>query len=294
MSDLPGGRPRPGPRPRPSARPSPRPRVAGSRRDRDEVGAAGTADEALTDDAAADASAVDGAGSADASPPTADRVEPSARKSAVPAARKSTPKPEPTKPSAKAAPKSASRSAGTAAPRRRRSPLVAVLALLCVLALAGAGWLFWERMNPRYVDESVFTATEAGVQALYAYDYRDSEGSVQRKLDVLTGGLREQYETDLSQGGIIQTYEQVSATTSYEVLDVGLQRINDAQDTATLVVFGQYVVKSVNTGEQAAPEGSECQVTPDGAQSCTQTVQVSVVQVDGEWKIDELTLLTTS
>ena len=32
--------------------------------------------------------------------------------------------------------------------------------------------------------------------------------------------------------------------------------------------------KSVNTGEQAAPEGSECQVTPDGAQSCTQTVQM--------------------
>jgi co-chaperonin GroES (HSP10) len=140
----------------------------------------------------------------------------------------------------------------------------------------------------------VFAATEAGVQALYAYDYRDSEGSVQRKLDVLTGELREQYENDLAQGGIIQTYEQVSATTSYEVLDVGLQRINDAQDTATLVVFGQYVVKSVNTGEQAAPEGSECQVTPDGAQSCTQTVQVSVVRVDGEWKIDELTLLTTS
>ncbi len=35
-------------------------------------------------------------------------------------------------------------------------------------------------------------------------------------------------------------------------------------------------------------------MTPEGAQSCTQTVQVGVVQVDGEWKIDELTLLTTS
>jgi hypothetical protein len=61
-----------------------------------------------------------------------------------------------------------------------------------------------------------------------------------------------------------------------------------------VVVFGEYVVKSVNTGEQAAPEGSECTVTADGGQSCTQTVQVEITNVDGAWKIDELTLLTTS
>jgi hypothetical protein len=174
------------------------------------------------------------------------------------------------------------------------SALVLVLALLCVLAAAGAGVLLWQRLSPGYVDSSVFSATRSGVQALYAYDYRDSKGSVQRKLDVLTGDLRDQYEQDLGQGGIIDTYEQVSATTSYEVLDVGLQQVNDAQDTATLVVFGQYVVQSVNTGDQAAPQGSECQVTPDGAQSCTQTVQVRITKVDGDWKIGELTLLTTS
>jgi hypothetical protein len=36
------------------------------------------------------------------------------------------------------------------------------------------------------------------------------------------------------------------------------------------------------------------EVRSDGAQSCTQTVQVGLSKVDGEWKIDELTLLTTS
>jgi hypothetical protein len=177
---------------------------------------------------------------------------------------------------------------------RRLPALALVLALLCALAAAGAGVLLWQRLNPAYVDSSVFAATRNGVRALYAYDYRDSEGSVQGKLDVLTGDLRDQYEKDLGQGGIIDTYEQVSATTSYEVLDVGLQQVNDAQDTATLVVFGQYVVESVNSGDQPAPEGSECQVTPDGAQSCTQTVQVHVTKVKGDWKISELTLLTTS
>jgi len=169
-----------------------------------------------------------------------------------------------------------------------------VLAVACLLSAAGGGWLVWQRLHPRYVDASVFSAARSGVEALYAYDYQDSDGSIARKLDVLTGDLKDQYRTDLSTGGIIDTYEQVSATTSYDVAEVGLQRINGAQDQATVVVFGQYVVKSVNSGTQQAPSGSECTVTEDGAQACTQTVQVTLTQVSGDWKISELTLLTSS
>jgi hypothetical protein len=171
---------------------------------------------------------------------------------------------------------------------------VVVLALLCTLAAAGAGVLLWQRLHPASVDSSIFAAARSGIEAVYAYDYKDSEGSIKGKLAVLTGDLREQYEQDLTQGGIIDTYEQVSATTRYEVLDVGLKNVNKAQDTATLVVFGQYVVESVNSGTQPAPEQSGCQVTPGGAQSCTQTVRVTLMDVDGAWKISELTLLTTS
>jgi hypothetical protein len=198
-------------------------------------------------------------------------------------------------PTGRPKPPRASKPARAAAPTRRsRRGLALVLALLCLAAAAGGGVLLWQRLDPRYVDPTVFAAARDGVEAVYAYDYKDSDGSVQRKLAVLTGALHDQYAKDLAQGGIIDTYEQVSATTSYDVLDVGLQQINDAQDTATLVVFGQYVVKSVNSGKSDAPSGSECQVTSDGAQSCTQTVQVGLTKVDGEWKIDELTLLTTS
>jgi hypothetical protein len=178
--------------------------------------------------------------------------------------------------------------------RRRVSALVLVLALLCALAAAAAGVLLRQRLNPASVDSSIFAAARSGIEAVYAYDYQDSEGSIEGKLAVLTGDLREQYEQDLTQGGIIDTYEQVSATTRYEVLDVGLKHVNEAQDTATLVVFGQYVVESVNSGTQPAPEQSGCQVTPGGAQSCTQTVRVTLVDVEGEWKISELTLVTTS
>jgi hypothetical protein len=268
MADIPEDstsdeRPRPSPRPRPGAtpRPTPRPRVAGSRREREEAAAA----------------------AGRTARPTA---------TARPAARATTK----TAPAASAARKrGADPTPAAAATARRKAPaLVLALVVLCVLAAAGGGLLLWQRLHPSHVDPSIFSAARSGVQALYAYDYKDSEGSVRRKLDVLTGDLRDQYEKDLGQGGIIDTYEQVSATTSYEVLDVGLQQVNDAQDTATVVVFGEYVVKSVNSGDQAAPEGSECRVTADGGQSCTQTVQVRITKVDGDWKINELTLLTTS
>jgi hypothetical protein len=161
-----------------------------------------------------------------------------------------------------------------------------------VLAAGAGGYLLWQRLDPPTVNASVFSATRAAAEALYAYDYKDSKGSVQRKLAVLTGDLRDQYKKDLSQGGIIDSAEQVSATTHLDVLDIGLQQINDAQDAATLVVFGNYVTKSVNTGSQAAPQGSACQVTPDGAQSCREIMRVHVLRVDGDWKIDEVTVLT--
>jgi hypothetical protein len=86
----------------------------------------------------------------------------------------------------------------------------------------------------------------------------------------------------------------VSATTRYDVAEIGLQQVNASQDSATVVVFGQYVVKSVNTGGRQAPSGSECTVTDDGAQACTQTVQMTLTKVAGDWEISALTLLTTS
>ncbi len=271
MTDTPDERPRPTPRPRPgpAARPSPRPRVAGSRRDREEREALVAAETAAPRPASRRASSAPVPGDDDV----------------------------PSRPRTSRAHRATSRAASSStasSPRPRRRAGALVLALLCLLTAAGAGFLLWQRLNPSYVDTSVLAATRSGVEALYAYDYQDSEGSVERKLAVLTGELREQYEADLSQGGILDTYEQVSATTSYEVVDVGLQRINEAQDTATLVVFGRYVAKSATSGQEPAPEGSECEVSPDGAQACTQTVQVGVVKVEGDWKISELTLLTTS
>ncbi|MGY1758919.1 hypothetical protein [Geodermatophilus sp. SYSU D00879] len=319
MSETPGERPRPTPRPRADRpRPSPRPRVAGSRRDREEPRAQAAPEATVTVAPGAEAPVTEAPAAVTPAAEAATAATTARRRArpgplggdtaAVSLAEAPAPAPDGTG-GAGTADEDAPARHGARRPRagrpartvagpsprpRRRLPVVAVLAVLCVLAAGLVGLLAWQRLDPASVSPSVFAAAREDVEALYAYDYRDSEGSVQRKLDVLTGDLRDQYEQDLSQGGIVDTYEQVSATTRYEVLDVGLQQVSDDQDSATVVVFGQYVVESVNSGTQPAPEGSECTVTPEGAQSCTQTVQVQLAQVDGDWKISDLTLLTTS
>jgi hypothetical protein len=284
MTETPDERPRPTPRPRPGTapRPTPRPRVAGSRRDRDEAESVPRA-----------------------VPP---RPRPGARParpaSARPPGERTTAPEKASKTASKKAAKGAAASSARRssravavqdAPARRRGfGLVITLAVLCVLAAGAGGFLLWQRLDPPTVNASVFSATRSAAEALYAFDYKDPKNSLKRKLDVLTGDLRDQYQKDSNQGGIIDSAVQVSATTRLDVLDVGLQQINDAQDAATLVVFGNYVVKSVNSGSQAAPQGSACQVTADGAQSCRQILRVHVLRVDSDWKIDEVTVLTGS
>jgi len=285
MTETPEERPRPTPRPRPgtAARPNPRPRVAGSRRDRDE---AESVSRAVPQPRPRP-------GTRPARPGT---VRPTGEGTTAP--KKASAKAA-AKPAKGGATSSARRSSRTAAvqeapARRRGRGLVITLAVLCVLAAGAGGFLLWQRLDPPTVNASVFSATRSAAEALYAFDYKDPKGSLKHKLDVLTGDLRDQYQKDANQGGIIDSAVQVSATTRLDVLDVGLQQINDAQDAATLVVFGNYVVTSVNSGSQAAPQGSACEVTADGAQSCRQILRVHVLRVDGDWKIDEVTVLTGS
>ncbi|MGY1742383.1 MULTISPECIES: hypothetical protein [unclassified Blastococcus] len=168
---------------------------------------------------------------------------------------------------------------------------LSVLCLLAAGAAVGLYLLLWTQGRD-FVDPDIIDAAEENVRAVYAYDYRDSDGSVAGQLAVLTGDLRSQYEAE-AEGALIDTYEQVSATIRYDVRDVAVQQVDDEQDEATLVVFGQLVAKSVTTGTEPAPEGSECVVTPEGEQSCVRTVQIRMVQVEDDWRISELTVLTT-
>lgn len=299
MTEKPDNRPRPTPRTRAggSPRPSPRPRLAGSRRDRDDVAPA-------ADDTAP--AADDVAPVADDTAPTVDDVAPTGgieQSAAGAASTEAPPRPAPTarprtprgaSPSSTAAGGRAPGAAGGTATTARRgvAALALTLAVLCLIAAVGAGLLLWQRLNPTSVNTELFAAARTGVEALYFYDYEDSESSIQRKLDATTGELREQQEQTW-QGAIIDQYEQASAKGRYEVTDVGLQQVNEAQDTATLVVFGQLVVESVNAGTQPAPPGSECRAAT-GTSTCIYTLRVTVVQVDGEWKLSDAVILSTS
>lgn len=215
------------------------------------------------------------------------------REEGVPAAGATSAATQPAAPAEASARRVRGASTGTTDTPRRETPVLAlVLALLCLIAAAGSGLLLWQRLNPSSVNTEVFTAARTGVEALYFYDYEDSEGSIERKLDATTGALREQQEQTW-QGAIVDQYEQASAKGRYEVTDVALQQVNDAQYTATLVVFGQLVVESATTGSQPAPEGSECQAT-EGTSTCIYTLRVTVADTDGGWKLSDAVVLSTT
>lgn len=112
-------------------------------------------------------------------------------------------------------------------------------------------------------------------------------------LDVLTGELRDQFETDLD-AQVVPSYLEVSATTRVDNITVGLQSINDEQTEAVVVAYGMFVVKSVVSGQQGSPEGSECAVTPQGEDACVQTLQLNLDKVDGTWLVNAVTTITTA
>ena len=199
MTETPDERPRPTPAPparRPAPGPTPRARVAGSRRDRD-------------DDAPA----------TERTPRTTGRTRPRpAHRRGRPAPRPAPRAPRPRRRPPGRAARRAGDARGAAVPRaRRRRPLGArrswLLAVLCLLAAAGGSACLAAAAPALRRPRRSSPRPAASVQALYAFDYKDADASIKRKLAVLTGDLRDQYKKDLSQGGIIDTYKQVSATT---------------------------------------------------------------------------------
>lgn len=172
--------------------------------------------------------------------------------------------------------------------------MVVVLSVLTLFAAAALAALVVERATtPPRVDPTLLPAAEAAYEAMYTFDYTDPAGSVEATLSVLTGELRDRFEADLD-AQLVPSYLEVSATTRVDNIVVGLQDINEPQTEAVVVAYGTFVVKSVDSGQQAAPEGSECAVTPDGADACAQTLRLDLVKDDGSWLVSAVTTLTTS
>jgi len=179
-----------------------------------------------------------------------------------------------------------------AARKQRVNLTLVVLSVLTVLAAAAVTLLIVERATtPPHLDPELLPAAKDAYAAMYSFDYTDPDGSVANSLDVLTGELRARFEQDLN-GQVVESYLEVSATTRVDNITVGLQSINDQQTEAVVVAYGTFVVKSVNSGQQDSPEGSECAVTNDGADACVQTLQLNLELVDGTWLVSNVTTLT--
>ena len=170
-------------------------------------------------------------------------------------------------------------------PRPRRRPgspppvpaLALVLALLCLAAAAGGGLPALAAAEPhlrglvdlrrrprRRARRSTPTTT------------RTPRAASQGKLDVLTGDLREQYEEDLGAG---RDHRHLRAGVGDDQLRGARRRAAAGQRGPGHRHPRRLRAVRRRVGEQRRPgrrpEGSECQVTPEGAQSCTQTVQVA-------------------
>ncbi len=219
--------------------------------------------------------------------------------SAKPATRTSAPPSKAAKPSA---PPAKSTQVAATARRTRQRPTgqprlnltFIVLSVLTVLAAAAVTFLVVERATtPPLVDPELLPAAKDAYAAMYSFDYTDPDGSVENSLAVLTGDLRERFEDDLN-GQVVESYLEVSATTRVDNITVGLQNINAEQTEAVVIAYGTFVVKSVNSGQEPAPEGSECAVTNDGADACVQTLQLNLELVDGTWLVSNVTTLTES
>lgn len=69
---------------------------------------------------------------------------------------------------------------------------------------------------------------------------------------------------------------------------------DEEQTEAVVVAYGTKVTKSVNSGQQAPPAGSECAVTEDGADACVLTQQLALHNVDGTWLVSAVSTITTT
>ena len=228
-----------------------------------------------------------------------------AKREAVSTSRSGTaspPRPRPTG-TATAASTTATSAALTSTARRSRqrrthqggvSLVLVVLAVLTLLAATAVTVLIVERVTtPPRLDPELLPAAEDAYSAMYSFDYTEPEASVEATLAVLTGELREQFQADLD-AQVVPSYLEVSATTRVDNITVGLQSINDEQIEAVVVAYGTFVVKSTVSGQQGTPEGSECAVTPDGAEACVQTLQLNLEKVDGIWLVSAVTTITTA
>ena len=160
---------------------------------------------------------------------------------------------------------------GEATPDRRPTALVLAVTLAVVLAvLAGVlAVLLANEGGDAEVDDLRETAGRFG-EALVTYDYRDPEAHRDAVLGLATGSFREEYQDAFDQG-LGEVITQVEAVSIGHVKDIYLSAIDAEQAQAIVVVDIEH-------------EGT-------GGRNDLYDVyfRLTMVEVGGEWKVDQVT-----
>lgn len=154
---------------------------------------------------------------------------------------------------------------------RRVSPLVVAVSLAVVFAAAAAvlGVLLAQQGDDGELDDLRQTAGRFGA-ALVTYDYHDPDAHRDAVLAFATGSFREEYQDAFDQG-LAQVITEVQAVSTGYVKDVYLSAVDEERAQAIVVVDIEH-------------EGTS------GPNTLYDVYfRLTLVDVDGTWKVDQVT-----
>jgi len=117
-------------------------------------------------------------------------------------------------------------------------PLVPVLAVLLVLLVAAAGWLWFTRPGSSAVTTEdyveVLQAARSGVVDLTSFDHLTIDDDIAQIRRVATGDLLDESVAELEENR--DRFAEVQAVVNTEVIGAGVTRADDTNGTALLVI----------------------------------------------------------
>ncbi|WBB69946.1 hypothetical protein [Micromonospora sp. WMMD812] len=159
--------------------------------------------------------------------------------------------------------------------RRRRIPLLPALAVATVLAAAvtALGW-YGDRVagqRDAAVREALATAP-AAAKAIFSYDYRTFDDSVANGRTFATGGFAEEYAKTTAT--LKETAGKQQAVVLAEVSATGV--VSAEADRVELLVYLNQYRRNVSTAGEKVDQNR---------------VVLTLVPVDGEWKVSQATAI---
>lgn len=163
---------------------------------------------------------------------------------------------------------------------RRISPWIPI-AVLAVLVVAVAGYAFTQQNRASDLDgriertDDVADAASRFAVALLSYDYQDLTASTTAIVELSTETFAEQYRQAFARG-LGAEITELEATSDATIIEVLVAR--SSGDTARAVVIADSTITSL-TGSKA---------------SVGTYLDLTLLRVDGEWKVDSVTSIANT